>query len=94
MILNENKKISEASSDNVYTVKWKRRGVERSTSGTLKELINYFGYTLEVGKSWEHERGNKKINMNPKTIDQLVDNLNKAKSNAAANGAPDTFYYK
>lgn len=32
--------------------------------------------------------------MNPKTIDQLVDNLNKAKSNAAANGAPDTFYYK
>lgn len=54
--------------------------------GSLRELIDGYSYTLEVGQSWEHERGNKKINMNPKTIQALCDNLYKAKNNAARNG--------
>jgi len=40
---------------------------------TLDGLIKYFGYTLEVGNSW-----NKKINMNPKTIKSFVINLQKS----------------
>ena len=64
----------------------------RTTSGTLPELLEYFGYTLEVGQSYEHERGRKKINMNPKNIQSLVDNLNKAQSNAARNGHSSTYY--
>lgn len=40
---------------------------------TLEGLKKYFGYTLEVGWSW-----NNKINMNPKTITSFVTNLQKA----------------
>lgn len=58
----------------------------------LENLIKYFGYTLEVGQSYQHERGNKKINRNPKTIKSLITNLNNAKSNAAANGCASTYY--
>ena len=64
----------------------------RTTSGTIPELLEYFGYTLEVGKSYEHERGRYKINMAPKNIKSLVDNLNKAASNGARNGAASTYY--
>ena len=84
--------LDEARADQIYTVDITRRDRTRSTSGTIPELLDYFGYTLEVGKSYEHERGRYKINMNPKTIQQLVDNLNKAASNGAANGAASTFY--
>lgn len=62
------------------------RDREYTKEGTLEELIRAYSYTLEVGKSYENERGNKKINMNPKTIQQLCDNLEKAKNNAARNG--------
>ena len=87
----------DEAADRVYTVDITRYRTfgdssTRSTSGTIPELLNYFGYTLEVGKSYEHERGRKKINMNPRTIQQLVDNLNKAASNAARNGAASTYY--
>lgn len=58
----------------------------------LENLIEYFGYTLEVGQSYQHERGNKKINRNPKTIKSLITNLNNAKSNASANGCASTYY--
>jgi len=54
--------------------------------GTLAELIRYFSYTLEVGASWQHEKGNKKINQNPKSAKVLVTNLYNAKNNAAADG--------
>ena len=54
--------------------------------GTLEELIEAYSYTLEVGQSYEWEKGNKKINRNPKSIKALVSNLQKAKDNAAANG--------
>lgn len=56
-------------------------------TGTLEYLIkNVFGYTLEVGASWQHEKGNKKINRNPKTAEQLAINLYNAKNNAARDG--------
>ena len=58
---------------------------------TVEEAINYYGYTLECGASWQHERGNKKINRNPKTIASLITNLNNASNNSARNGCGD--YY-
>ena len=65
---------------------------ERTVTGTLEYLIDYFSYTLEVGESWQYEKGNKKINVNPKSAKSLVTNLNNAKTNAAANGCPSTWY--
>lgn len=62
------------------------------SEGTLEELIKYHSYTLEVGKSWEREKGNKKINMNPRNIQSLCDNLYNAKSNAAKNGYSGYYY--
>ncbi len=77
----------------IHVVHYRRHGHENSTSGTLEELIERFRYTLEVGKSYEREKGNKKISLAPKTIGSLIKNLNNAKSNAAANGCPNTYYY-
>jgi hypothetical protein len=54
--------------------------------GTLSELVRAYSYTLECGRSWEHEKGNKKINTNPKTIKSFVTNLTNAVNNTAANG--------
>lgn len=67
---------------------WPLRGDKRTykMEGTLEELIRAYSYTLECGKSWEHERGNKKINMNPKNIKALCDNLYKASNNSTQNG--------
>lgn len=76
----------------VYEITIMRRGRERVVSGTIAEHLKYFGYTLETGKSWEHEKGNKKINMNPKTIEKLVEMLNRAEDNAARNGYGGTHY--
>lgn len=58
---------------------------------TIAEAIDYYGYTLECGASWSHEKGNKKINRNPKTIASLLTNLNNASNNSARNGCGD--YY-
>lgn len=55
-------------------------------TGTFEELLNSYRYTLECGKSYENEKGNKKINCNPKSIESLVSNLNRATNNSAANG--------
>lgn len=55
-------------------------------TGTLEELIQAFSYTLEKGKSWERKRGNRKINLAPKTARSLIVNLQNASDNAAANG--------
>lgn len=55
---------------------------------SLDEALQYFSYTLECGRRCEREKGNKKINMNPKTVPSLVKQLNNAASNAAnGNGA-------
>ena len=69
-----------------------RNGSESITEGTLEELLDNFKYTLECGKSWEHEKGNKKINMNPKSAKALVTQLNNAVNNSAANGCSMTGY--
>jgi hypothetical protein len=69
-----------------------RRGSDTEVTGTLEYLTGYFRYTLEVGESWQHEKGNSKININPKSGEALVNNLNKAKTNAAANGAPSEYF--
>lgn len=66
----------------------KHRTDEKRKHGpfTLVEAVEYFGYSLETGASYQHEEGNSKINTNPKNIDSLVRNLNRAIDNAAANG--------
>lgn len=58
----------------------------RTQVGTLDELVKCYSYTLEKGASWQHEKGNKKINRAPKTIASLITNLNNAVNNAAGNG--------
>lgn len=73
-----------------YTIKCTRFSYtgtsETTATGTIQELIEHYRYTLECGKCYENERGNKKINVEPKTIKSLVTNLNNAANNAAANG--------
>lgn len=77
----------------IYTIECENSGSFSSRpsryyyqTGTLEELIKAYGYTLECGASWQHEKGNKKINRNPKTIHSLITNLNYAVDNSAANG--------
>ena len=76
----------------VYTIKekhwplWGDKVREHEYTGTLEELTKMFSYTLEVGESWQHERGNKRINRNPGTIKSLCVNLENARNNAARNG--------
>lgn len=80
-----------------YTIISNRRNYGRADStseftGTIPELLEDFSYTLECGASWEHEKGNSKINRYPKTIKSLVSNLNKSERNSAANGDSRTSY--
>lgn len=77
-----------AKQQKIYKIKTTNltTGSERISEGTLEELIESCRYTLECGKSWEHEKGNKKINMNPKSIKAFVTTLNNARNNSAANG--------
>ena len=63
-----------------------------STTGTIQELVKYYGYTLECGESWQHEAGNSKINVKPKGIKTLIKNLNNAVNNSAANGYAGKHY--
>lgn len=78
----------------VYTIKHTRMttGTERTQTGTLAELIDDYGYTLECGKAYERERGNAKINMSPKTVGALVTNLNRAVNNSSRTGSANSFY--
>ena len=76
------------SKPNEHTIIMERNGRDdKAVTGTIPYLIEYFGYTLEVGASW-----NKKVNRNPKGIKTLITNLNRAKCASAANGCPDTWY--
>ena len=61
---------------------------------TIAEAVAYYGYTLECGASWQHEKGNKKINRNPKNINSLITNLNNASNNTARNGCGDYYTYE
>ena len=85
--------LNEAKTPEVYTIEMENSGSMGSRpsryyyqTGTLAELIDVYGYTLETGQSYEREKGNKKININPKNVKSLVDNLNNAVNNSAANG--------
>lgn len=66
---------------------------EKEVTGTLSYLITYFKYTLETGKSYQLEKGNKIIDIKPKTIKSLIKNLNNARNNAAANGYSEVCFY-
>ena len=56
-----------------FTVNVIRRGSDRIVTGTIPQLVKYYGYTLECGQSW-----NSKIKRNPTTIASLVSNYNKS----------------
>lgn len=57
-----------------YYVKEYHRGRYTIVKGTIDQLVhNYFGYTLECGRSW-----NDRINSEPKTYKSLISNLNKS----------------
>ena len=72
-----------------YSYRNSKRTIEE---GALEELIGFYSYTLENGQSWEHEKGNKKINCNPRSVATLVKNLNNAVNNSAANGYAGVSY--
>ncbi len=61
---------------------------------TIEEAVEYYRYTLECGYSWQHEKGNKKINLHPKTIKSLISNLDNAANNSASNGCGDYYVSK
>jgi len=75
-----------------YKVKCERRGRESFFEGTMPELVLIFKYTLDCGASYQHEKGRKKINRNPKTLASLITNLNNAKNNSASNGYSPEYY--
>lgn len=75
-----------------YTVTCERRGRKTKYTGTMEELVQTFSYTLAVGASYQYEKGNKRIVCSPKTRSSLVSNLNKAVTNAAANGCASEYY--
>lgn len=60
----------------VYTLEKSRsgRGTQNDSTTTIKrtlpDLLQYFGYTLEIGHSW-----NSKISRYPKTIKSFMKNL-------------------
>lgn len=62
------------------------RGGAITLYGTVAELTQKFSATLECGASYQHEKGNKKINRTPRGIKSLISNLNNAVNNSAANG--------
>lgn len=64
----------------------------KSSPMTLEEAIKHYGYTLSTGKSYEREKGNKKINLAPKTMKSLMTNLENAANNAASSGYAGTTY--
>jgi hypothetical protein len=81
-----------AKTEKIFTIETRSCGLYSSNTryyyltGTLAELIKACSYTLECGKSWEHERGNKKINCNPKSVSALCTQLENASNNSASNG--------
>lgn len=78
----------------IYTITRTTNGsyTEYKQSGTLTELIEIYQYNLATGASYEHERGNKKIIMKPKTARSLVTQLNSASRNSSLSGNGSSFY--
>lgn len=78
----------------LYTITKTRGFTGRSYESkplTLEEAVDAYQYSLEVGYSWQHEKGNKKINLHPKSISSLIANLNNASNNSAKNGCGDRY---
>jgi hypothetical protein len=60
--------------EKTYKIVVEKKGRENIYEGTLEHFKkNVFGYTMEVGKSWDP-----KVNMNARTIKSFVTNLQKA----------------
>ena len=81
-----------ANLSKVYKIRKTKGSREYFSEGTLGELIADFSYTLECGYSYQHEKGNKKIDKFPKSINSLIKNLNNAVNNSAANGYAGVYY--
>ena len=64
-----------------YTIKRSGDGKTQIKTGTVEELTGIFSYVLEVGQGFAFEPGNKKVNMNPKTIKALIKSLTVAADN-------------
>ena len=85
---------SKTNTGKPFTIIREKNGNQYATEyASVEEAVKKFSYTLEVGRSWEHEKGNKKINRFPKTKASLIKNINNAVNNAAANGYSSTRYY-
>ena len=78
-------KVKSAKAEKTFTIIGRFQGFSnrppKEMTGTLEELKKSFKYTLECGKSYEHESGNYKVNTDPKSIKALVSALNKAEHN-------------
>lgn len=64
-----------------YTIIKTHKGKTTETTGTLTELVEYFGYTLKAGASYNGQKGCKKVNESPKTIKSLMTALQNAVHN-------------
>ncbi len=58
---------------------------------TLEEAIAYYGYTLNCGNIRQGIKGNKKVNLSPRTIGSLITNLNNAAYNIFNNCCSDSY---
>ena len=56
-----------------YKIVIQKNDRERIVEVTLEGLIDYFGYTLEIGASWD-----KRVNQKPKTIRSFMTNIQRA----------------
>jgi hypothetical protein len=65
--------MTTAKAAKTYTIRTTRNDRSMTFTGTVQELTEKFGYTLECGNSWNH-----RINRNPTTIKSLVSNLEKS----------------
>lgn len=66
------------------------KNIELVKQGSLEELKRYFKYVLSRGCKWSYGRISWHINKNPKSIGDLVDNLNRA----AQNSSRQTVWYE
>ncbi len=71
-----------------YTIVKVHNGREFRQTGTVTELIEYYGYTLEVGHAWNH-----RIPLQPKTAKGLVSALNRSVNETQGSCYDPDFYY-
>ena len=73
------KELFEAEEYTIKTINMKNRRLSTTDTGTFKELLQGFRLELELGQS-RHEKDDnprkKKVNVKPKNIDELMQELN------------------